>query len=306
MTTSSGPRGKVLGAWLNMRREEALWAYSFVAPYLVGLLVFTVGPVIASLYISLTKWDMLQAPRFVGAANYSQLLTSPDFWQALWNTAYFTVGVTVPSVFFALLLAVAMNQKVRGILVFRTAFFVPVVSSVVAVSLLWAWIYNPEFGLFNYILGKIGVPPQDWLGNKRLAMPAIILMSIWKGLGYRMLLFLAGLQDIPDELYEAAQIDGAGGWAKLRYITVPLVSHITFFVTIMTIISSFQVFEQTYVMTGGGPGGATTTIVLLIFNSAFRWFKMGYSSALAYTLFILIFVLTLLQVRFQAKWVHYE
>lgn len=286
-------------------RQEMLWAFFFLAPYLIGLVVFWLGPVIASFIISFTKWELVGSPIWSGLGNYKQLLSDELFIKSLINTAYYTI-VSVPlGIVLSLLLAVAMNQKLKGIVFFRTAFFMPHISSMVAIALLWGWIYNSQYGLLNYLLGLFGVPPQNWLGNPHLAMPALIVMSVWKGLGYNMMIWLAALQGIPEDLYEAARIDGANKWQQFRNITVPLLSPTTFLLLILGIIGSFQVFEQSYVMTKGGPAHATLTLVLYIYSNAFEWLKMGYASAMAYILALIILVITMIQFRYQKKWVHY-
>lgn len=285
-------------------REEKLWALFFIAPYLIGLLLFWLGPVIASFLISFTDWELVGSPIWVGFQNYKQLFADELFIKSLMNAAYYTILSVPLSMVLSLFLAVAMNQKLKGIVFYRTAFFLPHISSMVAIALLWKWIYNPQFGLLNYFLNSIGVPGQNWLGNPKLAMPALVVMSVWKGLGYKMMIWLAALQGIPEDLYEAARIDGASKWQQFINITVPLLSPTTFLLLILGLISSFQVFEQTYVMTQGGPAHATYTIVLYIFSNAFQWLRMGYASAMAYILAIIIFVLTIIQMQYQKKWVH--
>ena len=286
-------------------KQEILWALFFLAPYLIGLIIFWLGPVIASFLISFTKWELVGKPIWLGFGNYKQLFKDELFIKSLINTAYYTI-VSVPlGITLSLLLAVAMNQKLKGIVFYRTAFFMPHISSMVAIALLWGWIYNSQYGLLNYLLGLLGLPPQNWLGNPKLAMPALIIMSVWKGLGYNMMIWLAALQGIPEDLYEAARIDGANKWQQFRNITVPLLSPTTFLLLILGIIGSFQVFEQSYVMTKGGPAHATLTLVLYMYSSAFEWLKMGYASAMAYILALIILVITLIQFKYQNKWVHY-
>jgi multiple sugar transport system permease protein len=292
--------------WARLINNEHVVGYLFVAPLLIGLLVFTYGPVLAAFGLSFTKGDYISTPKWIGLENYQTLLQEDLFWTSMRNTLYYVVGVVPAGLFLSLLLALAMNQKLRGIVFFRSIFFLPTITSSVAISLMWLWIYNPEFGVINYLLKQIGVKGPAWLSSSTWAMPAIIIMAIWRGLGYNMLIYLAGLQGIPDVYYEAAEIDGAGGWAKFRHITLPLLSPTTFMLLILSLIGAFQVFEYTYVMTGGGPVYATLTIVLHIYNNAFRSFKMGYASALAYVLFFILLALTLIQLRLQKRWVHYE
>jgi len=302
----SGRSQSSISRWTRLRNSEHLVGYLFVAPLLVGLLVFTYGPVLAAFVLSFTKGDYISTPKFIGLGNYQALLQEDLFWISMRNTLYYVVGVVPAGLLLSLLLALAMNQKLRGIVFFRSIFFLPTITSSVAISLMWLWIYNPEFGVLNFLLKQIGLKGPTWLSSSTWAMPAIIIMAIWRGLGYNMLIYLAGLQGIPDVYYEAAEIDGAGGWAKFRHITLPLLSPTTFMLLILSLIGAFQVFEYTYVMTGGGPVYATLTIVLHIYNNAFRSFKMGYASALAYVLFFILLALTLIQLRLQKRWVHYE
>ena len=300
--------GKIMvkrGRGVNYRKEEKKWALFFVAPYLIGLLVFWLGPVISSFLISFTDWELVGSPVWIGFQNYQHLLSDELFIKSMVNTAYYTVLSVPLKLILSLLLAIAVNQKLKGVVVFRTAFFLPHISSMVAVALLWTWIYNTQYGLLNYFLGLFGIPAQNWLGNPKLAMPALVVMSVWKGLGYNMMIWLAALQGIPEDLYEAARIDGANKWQQFKNITVPLLSPTTFLLLILGLIGSFQVFEQSYVMTKGGPAHATYTIVLYIYSNAFEWLKMGYASAMAYILALIIFALTIIQLKYQKKWVHY-
>jgi multiple sugar transport system permease protein len=315
-TTTTATAGKALAEpgrvpappsrWARLLNNEHTVGYLFVTPLLLGLLIFTYGPVLAAFFLSFTKGDYISTPRWIGLGNYQALLQEDLFWTSMRNTLYYVVGVVPAGLILSLLLAIAMNQKLRGIVIFRSIFFLPTITSSVAISLMWLWIYNPEFGVLNFLLKQIGIKGPTWLSSSTWAMPAIIIMSIWRGLGYNMLIYLAGLQGIPDVYYEAAEIDGAGGWAKFRHITLPLLTPTTFMLLILSLIGAFQVFEYTYVMTGGGPVYATLTIVLHIYNNAFRSFQMGYASALAYVLFAILLVLTLIQLRLQKRWVHYE
>lgn len=310
--TNAQPRHKVGRApaqpsrWARFFSNEHVVGYLFVAPLILGLLIFTYGPVLAAFFLSFTKGDYISTPKWIGLGNYQALLKEDLFWKSMQNTLYYVVGVVPAGLLLSLLLALAMNQKLRGIVFFRSIFFLPTITSSVAISLMWLWIYNPEFGVLNFLLKQIGIKGPTWLSSSTWAMPAIIIMSIWRGLGYNMLIYLAGLQGIPEVYYEAAEIDGAGSWAKFRNITLPLLSPTTFMLLILSLIGAFQVFEYTYVMTGGGPVYATLTIVLHIYNNAFRSFLMGYASALAYVLFFILLSLTLIQLRFQRRWVHYE
>jgi multiple sugar transport system permease protein len=291
-----------------MQVREALAAYLFLLPTIMGLLLFSAGPVIASAYVSLTRWDLLSAPRWIGLANYTALFQDPTFWVCVRNTLYYTV-VSVPvGTILALLLALVMNRPLRGISIYRAIYFLPVVSSGVAVALMWQWLYQPDFGLINQVLGWLfpHLSPIRWLSSPVWAMPAIIILSVWQNLGFNMIIFLAGLKGISREYYEAAQIDGAGRWAQLRYVTVPQLSPVTFLVVILGIIGSFQVFDYAFVLTQGGPVDATRTIVYYLFQNGFQWFNMGYAAAIAYILFIMTLVITAVQFLVQRYWVHYE
>lgn len=286
--------------------SDGFWAFLFLIPTFLGLTI-VLGSVIGSFAISLTEWDILRPPQWVGAGNYIKMVTDDNrFSQTFLNTLYFTLGVVPLSTFLSLMAAVALNQGLKGQTLFRTTYFLPTVSSGIAIALLWGWLYNAQYGLINYLLGMIGIPKISWLGDTRFAMPAIIIMTIWRGLGYNMVLFLAGLQGIPQEYYEAATIDGASRWSRFRHITLPMLSPTTFFVIILTMIGSFQVFEATYVMTQGGPFFSTYTMVLYIFFQGFQWFRMGYASALAYVLFAMILLVTLVQMRLEKRMVHYD
>lgn len=292
--------------WARLAGNENIIGYLFVAPLIIGLIVFSYGPVLAAFGLSFTKGDYISTPKWIGLDNYASLLNDELFWKSLRNTLYYVVGVVPAGIALSLLLALAMNQKLRGIVFFRSIYFIPTITSSVAVSLMWLWIYNPEFGALNFLLDQVGIKGPAWLSSPQWAMPAVIVMAIWRGLGYNMLIFLAGLQGIPDVYYEAAEIDGADGWSKFWHITVPLLSPTTFMLLILGLIGAFQVFEYTYVMTGGGPVYSTLTIVLHIYNTAFRSFQMGYASAIAYVLFFILLALTIVQFRLQGRWVHYE
>jgi multiple sugar transport system permease protein len=295
-----------------VRRSRAkvrtlLTAYGFLLPNLLGFLTFTFLPVLAALLISFTNWDLLQAPDWIGLANYRRLATDPLFHEVLRNTVVYVAGTVPVQMAIALLVAMALNRRVPGQLFFRTAYFMPVVASTVAVALVWRWIFHADFGLLNSFLYFIGVDePPKWLSSTRWALPAIIIMSIWQQIGFSMVLFLAGLQSVPGQLYEAAKIDGANGWHRFRYITVPMLSSTTFFVLVISVINSFQVFEQAFIMTQGGPANATNTLVFNIYRYAFQFFQMGYAAAMAWVLFAIIFAVTLVQFRMQRQWVHYD
>lgn len=280
---------------------QHLWLAFFLGPGLIGLLLFTVGPILASLALTLFAWDLLTPPRFVGLANFVRLWGDPDFWTALRHTLAFIAGYLPSVTVTAFAVALALNAKLRGLGTLRTAFFLPVVSSWVAVALLWSWLLNPRYGLVNYLLSLFGIDGPGWLFDRSWAMPAIILTSVWKDLGFVMVLFLAGLQAIPEDYYEAAALDGASRWQQLTAITLPLVAPTTFFVMVISLINAFQVFDQVWVMTEGGPGGATTVLVEQIVKHAFSYGEMGYAAAISWVLFALVFGVTLVQFLLQRK-----
>ncbi len=287
------------------RRRDA-WGYVFIAPWLAGFLLFTAGPLLGSLYLSLCKYD-LHTLEWVGTKNYQVLLTrDPLFWKSLVNTAIYVL-VSVPlGLTGSLVLALLLNQSVRGIAVFRTLFYLPSLVPAVASALLWAWIFHPEAGLLNYGLSLVGIRGPEWLQDPSTALASLILMSLWGIGGSRMIIFLAGLQGISEELYEAGALDGARGWTAFRHITLPMLSPTILFNLVLGVIGSFQVFTSAYVLTNGGPNNATLMYVLYLYNNAFRYFKLGKASAMAWVLFVILLLFTTIQFRHAAKWVHYE
>lgn len=299
---------RAAAGWRQRRPGLAqfLDALPFLAPTIIGFFVFILGPVIAALLLSFTKWDLLTPPKWVGLENYTQMFFNlPLFWKTVGNTFYYTVLYIVPGVVLPLLVAVFMNQKARAISIYRSVFFLPVVTSTVAVALVWFWLYNPDFGVINFLLGLVGIKGPLWLADPKTSMLSIVIMSVWKGLGYTMVIYLAGLQGVPQELYEAAAIDGADRWRRHIHITLPLITPTIFFVIVTTVMGSLQVFEQTYMLTSGGPAYSTTTLSWYIYVQAFQWLHMGFGCALAYVLFFIIMVLTVIQFRMQKAWVFY-
>jgi multiple sugar transport system permease protein len=280
-------------------------AYLFLLPAFALIGIFFVVPVVAALLLSLTDFDIyavgdLVNARFVGFRNYARLLREPVFWAALRNTFYFALVGGPLTIAAALGAALLINARlVRFKTFFRTVYFAPFVTTLVAVAIVWRYLYHPRYGLLNYALGTIGIGPIDWLGDPKWAMPAIILMAVWKNFGYNMLIFIAGLQSIPEELYEAAHLDGAGAWRRFWHITLPMLGPTLLFVGVITMIGYFQLFAEPYVMTAGGPLRATTSVVLLMYEEGFRWWRMGYAAALAFVLFVVILLATLLQFRLQ-------
>ena len=288
------------------RREEfAFWL--FILPWLIGFIAFSGGPILASVGISLSEYSILSPPKFLGLGNYTQLINDDLVYKAVLNTVYY-VGVSVPlGVMLAFLMAIALNQKLSGQTWFRTIFYLPSVVSGIAVALLWGWLLNADFGLFNFLLSTVGITGPKWLFSTTWAMPSIILMSLW-GVGGSMVVFLAGLQGIPEHLYEAAELDGAGEWSKFLHVTIPMISPVIFFNMIVTIIGAFQIFDQVYIMTSGkgGPANATLVYVLYLYRNGFEYFKMGYASALAVVLFVIILGITAFQFFIARRWVYYE
>ncbi|MGH2459291.1 MAG: carbohydrate ABC transporter permease [Chloroflexota bacterium] len=284
---------------LTWRQREWISAYLFILPSAILLAGFLVFPVAYSLWLSLVSWDGMSPHLiFVGLANYGRLLTSLEFWGSMLVTGYYTF-VSVPlTMACSLALAVFLNQKIRGLSIYRTLYFTPVVTSGIAVSIIWLWVYDPTWGIANWALGLFGIPPLQWLSSPVEAMPALILMSVWKSVGFAMVIYLAGLQGIPETYYEASTVDGAGRWAMFRSITWPLLAPTTFFVLVTGIISASQVFDQVYVMTNGGPLESTQVLVFLLYQYAFKFFEMGYASALAWLIFIVVLVFTILQWKF--------
>ncbi|KGP92999.1 ABC transporter permease [Pontibacillus chungwhensis BH030062] len=302
----------------NRRRKklsaEGRWGFLMVSPYLIQFVVFLSFPLAASLYFSFSKYDMLNAPKWIGVENYTTLIQDPVFHKALWNTFYFTILFVPAQTILALVLAVALNQSLKGLKFFRIAHFIPVICSWTVVLYVADAILNPRFGLANTILAKLGSNPQAWLGDEALIIPVLVAVAVWKGVGYMMIIFLAGLQNVPEDLYEAAEIEGAGVWKKFRHVTVPLISGTTFLVLVLTTITTFQSFEQIYVMTShlgdvtsaGGPNNASMVLMLYLFQQGFSFLKMGYASAIAWVLFIILFGITMIQLKLQKKWVYYE
>ena len=290
---------------LRIPSEANTAAWFFLAPALTLIGVFFFLPVAASLLLSVTDFDLYgiadpSNTRFVGFDNYSRLLQTPDFWNALKNTFYFAVLGGPLTIAVSLGAALLLNSKlVRFKGFFRTIYFTPFVTTLVAVAIVWKYLYHTRYGLFNFMLGKVGVEPIDWLGDPHWAMPAIILMAVWKSFGYNMLIFIAGLQAIPEDLYDAAEIDGASTTRRFFSITLPMLTPTLVFVSVITMIGYFQLFAEPYVMTQGGPLRSTTSVVLLMYEEGFRWWRMGYAAAIAFVLFIVILLATLVQFRLQ-------
>ncbi|MFD7523386.1 carbohydrate ABC transporter permease [Paenibacillus chitinolyticus] len=293
--------------------QEGKWGLLLVSPYLLHFIVFVAGPLIASLYFSFSQYDMMNPPKWTGLDNYGRLFGDTLFWKSLWNTLYFAILFVPAQTILALVLAVVLNQKLKGLKLFRMAHFIPVISSWTVILYVSDAIFNPRFGFANSILASLGLDPQRWLQDGKLVIPLLVLIAVWKGIGYIMVIYLAGLQSVPQDLYEAAEIDGAGTLRKFLSITFPLISSTTFLVVILSTISTFQAFEQVYVLTGGGdissaggPNNSSLVLMLYLYREGFTFMRMGYASAIAWVLFMILFTLTLIQMKVQKKWVHYD
>jgi len=285
---------------------EARWGILLALPAIIGFFLWTVGPAIASLILSLTHWPTAGSPKFVGLDNYIQMFGKDNlFKKSLGVTAYYSFGSIPLVIIVAFIIAILLNQKVKGQSIFRTVYYLPSVVPAVASAMLWLWLFNPDFGLLNYILSIFGLPQLMWIYSETQVVPSLILMSIW-AMGGTMLIFLAGLQGVPNSLYEAIEIDGGNWWDKFRHITIPMMTPVIFFNLVMGIIGSFQVFNQAYIMTDGGPNNASLFYVYSLYLNAFRYGKMGYACALAWILFLIILILTLIVFRSSSYWVYYE
>jgi multiple sugar transport system permease protein len=299
------PRRGARGVLKAMRREWT--AYLFNAPWLILFATFTIYAVVVSLWLSFHEWDPLALERpFIGLDNYREVWSDGAFWAAVGHTVYFTVGSVIPAMAIGLGLALLLNTQLRALGLFRALYYLPALTPLVIAAIIWKWVYNADYGLANYYLLQLGVidDPVQWLGSRNLAMPAVMVMGVWISVGFNMVVYLAGLQAIPAEYYEAAEVDGAGGWQRFRRITFPLVAPTTFFLLIVQTIWGMQAFDQIFVMTSGGPpgpGGATTTVVYYLWQQGFRFFRMGYASAMAYVLFLLLFVVSFIQFRWYLK-----
>jgi multiple sugar transport system permease protein len=291
----------------NPRMRRNVEGYLFISPWLIGFVFLTLGPIIASAYLSLTEYSIISPPSFVGLANFKGIMADEHFWNSIRVTALYTLFSVPLGMIGSLAVAMLLNYPSRLAPIFRTVYYLPAVVSGVAVALLWVWIFEPDFGVLNYLLSLIGITGPAWLYDPTWVLPAFILMSLW-GVGGNMVIYLAGLQGIPTQLYEAAQIDGAGAWKQFTNITLPMLSPVLFFNLVIGVINSFQVFTQSYVMTNGvgGPGDASLFYVLYLYQNAFKWFKMGYASALAWILFLIILVCTIVIFKTSGSWVYYE
>lgn len=281
--------------------SEGFWGYVFLAPAMIGFLLFTALPMIMSLYYSFCNYDGIGMPEFIGTGNYKELIQNSEFYMTTGNTFIYALGVVPVGVILALVVANLLNQKVRGVSGYRSAFFIPYVVSYVAAGMVWQWMFNQDYGLINTVAGWLGLPQPGWLSSEPWAMISVIIVTVWKTLGYNIVIILAALQNINPALYEAAEIDGANGFKKFTKVTVPMLRTTITFVTIMMMIDALQAFDQIYIMTSGGPAKSTQTLVYLIYTDAFEYFKQGRASALAYILFVFIFIFSLIQLRIGEK-----
>ena len=300
----AGFLGQLRRAFSGVRREETIAGYLFILPNFLGFIAFSLFPIGFAFYIMFTDWSLAASPNFIGLANFGKVINDKLFWETMGNTLYYTFVAVPTGVFVAFWLALLMNRKMKGVVFFRTVYFLPQITLTVAAAIVWAWIYHPDIGLLNFLLAKIGIEGPRWLQSTTWAMPAVIIMSNWQGIGFAMLILLAGLQGIPEVYYDAAEIDGANAWQRLRYITVPLLTPTIFFVVVTSLIGALQSFDQFFVLTEGGPGKSTTPLVLYIFQNGFQFFKMGYGAALAAVLFVCILIITLVQWRLAKNWVY--
>ncbi len=318
MTTHAQPTS--VNSTIQPRRNPLRWrpdqqweAYLFLLPSLLGFLVFVALPVVISMLLSFVDWNLLTQPEWVGIANYRQLLTrDPVFWRVVRNTAYFMVTIVPLQLAFGLLLAAALNQSIRGALIYRVIYFMPVVTTIVAGAIVFQFLLNRDFGIISQWIWDLGratglpIQPPDFLNSTTWSKPAVVLLTLWKNVGFTMVIYLAALQGVPQELYDAANVDGANAWQRFTRVTIPLISPTTFFLLIIQMIGAFQLFTEAYTMTRGGPAQSTTTVVYYIYQNAFEFGRMGKASAIAWFLFVFIFIFTLLQTRLQRRWVYYE
>ena len=292
---------------LTMSQREAAWAYFFISPWILGFIFFTVGPMLASLYYSFTRYNIISSPQWLGLVNYRDIVKDPLFWKSLQVTVYYASLALPLGLLFGFFLAILLNQKIPGVNVWRTVYFLPSVIAGVAVALLWIRIFNPKIGILNPFLAKFGIQGPGWLNDPNWAMPALVIMSLW-GVGGGMIIYLAGLQGVPTALYDAAKVDGASLWQRFWYVTLPMMTPVIFYNLVMGLIGAFQYFTTVYVATGGSgsPARATLFYNLYLYQNAFKYFEMGYASTMAWILFVIVLLLTLLVFRSSQAWVYYE
>jgi multiple sugar transport system permease protein len=298
------------GHWRPGQQSEA---YLFLLPGLIGFVIFVLIPIFGSFGLSFFNWDLLTEPEFVGLANYTQLIIRDStFHRVLGNTLFYTVTIVPLQLVIGLLIAVALNQGLRGLTIYRTIYFLPVITNIVAAAVVFQWLLNRDFGILSAAIWGLAeqtgwqISPPDWLNDSMWAKPAVVILTVWKNVGFTMVIYLAALQGVPDMYYDAAKVDGASSWQRFRYVTIPMVSSTTFFLMVIQMIGAFQLFAEPYVMTRGGPAQATLSIVYYIYQNAFEFGRMGKASAIAWVLFAIIFVFTFIQLRLQRRWVYYE
>jgi multiple sugar transport system permease protein len=288
---------------VNSAQREAIAGYAFLSPGLIMFLVFTLGPALFSLFVGFTRWNGLNDPVWIGLGNYWQLAQDPRFLISVWNTTLFTVLFVLIVVATSTALALLFNRRVFGTAVVRFLWLLPFVIDMISVSMVWTWLYHLRFGVINYVLGLVGLPPQAWLGDPHLALLSLVILSVWRWTGYYAIIILAGLQSIPTTLYEAALIDGATRTQVTLRITLPLLTPTIFLVVVTAMMSSFQVFEQMWVMTQGGPNDSTISVAMFLYIQGFQFLNMGYASAVAWVLFLIIFVITVINWKVRSSWV---
>lgn len=284
---------------------ERRWGLFMAMPAILGFVIFTIGPMVASFFFSLTDWTIGSTPSFTGLQNYQRLLDDHLFWKSLSVTTYYTLGAVPLTLIVGFAVALLLNQNVRGLSIWRTLYYVPTLVPAIANALLWIWIFNPDFGLLNSVLREAGMPTSQWIYSETMAVPSLVIMSTW-GFGNAMVIFLAGLQGVPRHLYEAVSIDGGGMWQRFRHVTLPMMTPTIFYNLVVGVIGTFQVFNQAYVMTQGGPNNATLFYIYYLYRTAFTESEMGYASALAWVLFMIIMVVTFLLFQNARRWVYYE
>jgi len=304
---SVSPLARLAGAKTPLQARKALWGYILLLPWLLGLIIFILGPIIASLYLSFTDYEVISPPVWVGLANYQKAFFGDDlFWPSLWRTFEYSIAVVPIGLLGSLFLAIVLNRGMKGTNIFRTLFFLPSLTPAVALALLWAWLFHPSVGPVNLGLSYIGIQGPGWLTDKSWALPALIIISLWASMGGNaMLIFLAGLQGVPESLMDAAEIDGAGRWQKFRNITLPMISPTMLFNLILGVIGALKVFTIAFVATQGGPSYATWFFALHIYQQAFSYFRMGYGSALAWLFVVMLLIFTYIQLMISRRWVYY-
>lgn len=306
MTNTTAKRRGWLGS--PLQRKEALEGYLWISPWVIGFLVFSLGPIIASAYLSFTQYKIASSPIWIGLANYQEaFFVDKQFWSSLLRTGYYSIALVTLGISLSLIAAILLNQEIKGRAFYRALYYLPSLTPVVALALLWRWLLQPQVGLVNFLLSMVGIDGPGWLADSDWAIPALIMVGLWASIGGgRMIIFLAGLQGVPKELYESAEIDGANAIQRFLRITLPMISPVIFFNLILGVIGSFSVFAVAFIATDGGPNYATWFYMLHLYYNAFSYFQMGYASALAWIFFVIIFILSFIQIKLSNRWVYYE